>query len=173
MLALYSFLVLHSSMTQEIQSFDKSLSTVSESKREHLSLIPPVPNPKWPPWAIEFLEARLLVTTDKAAAAAVNRSYQSIYEACLRYSDLEVALQRVREYQDRVVVALMEEPTIARAIQSDPADRMSGTLAMFHLKARDEKYRDKQALRSPVINIVFGAGFGEDVTGGGRPSGGA
>ncbi len=157
-------------MTQEIQSFGKSLPTESEEKKEHLSLIPVEPNPRWPSWAIDFLKARLEVTTDKEAAAMVDRTYQSVYEACLRYSDLEVALQRVREYQDRVVVALMEEPTIARAIKSDPADRMSGTLAMFHLKARDEKYRDKQALRPPTINILFGTGFGEQ--GGGGPSSG-
>ena len=119
-------------------------------------LIPSTPNPKWPLWALDYLEARLVCRTDGAASNKLGLTFEAVYAQRLKHPDFEEAVQRVRQAADAQIVSKIEDKTLARAIKSDPDDRMSAPLGMFHLKARDHRYRDHAEPSAPTINIVMG-----------------
>ena len=119
-------------------------------------LIPSKPNPKWPNWALDYLEARLVCRTDGAASNKIGLTFEAVYAQRLKHADFDAAVQKVRQAADARIVSGIEDKTLARALKSDPDDRMSATLGLAHLKARDHRYRDHAAPQAPTINIVMG-----------------
>lgn len=125
------------------------------------SLLPSVPKPAWPIWALDYLKAMLDTRTDGAAANAVGITYRSVYEQRLRHKDFDAAVLKVRRYRDSLIVDSLEEVGLRRALEGGTDDRMSASLNMFHLKARDHRYKDQAPGQGPgVINITFGAAIG-------------
>ncbi|TKJ32181.1 MAG: hypothetical protein CEE38_23555 [Planctomycetes bacterium B3_Pla] len=134
----------------------KSLNVAGKEENVLKTLIPLEPKPKWPNWSLDYLRAVIECRTDGAAARKIGLSYQTVYEARLSQADFAAAWDACRKYRDSLIVSDLEDVTLSRALVSDPNDRMSATLALAHLKARDDKYKDKQAGHAPVINITLG-----------------
>lgn len=127
-----------------------------DSKDVLKSLIPLDPKPKWPNWSIDYLRAVIECRTDGEAARRIGLSYQTVYEARLSQADFAAAWDNCRKYRDSLIVSDLEDVTLSRALKADPADRMSATLALAHLKARDDKYKDKQQMGGVAIQINLG-----------------
>jgi len=120
------------------------------------ALIPLESKPKWPNWSLDYLRAVIKCRTDGEAARRIGLSYQTVYEARLSLADFAAAWDDCRKYRDSLIVSDLEDVGLTRALACDPDDRMSASLNMFHLKARDDKYKDKQQLGQVAINITLG-----------------
>lgn len=128
-----------------------------------ISLLPEIPNTRWPPWCMDYLKALIAddVYTLGGAARIVDRHPMTIWETIQRYKDFAQAVERIKQYRDWWVLESLERGTLKRALECDPADRQSAWLSIQHLKARDHRYRDHGMPQSAgVINITFGAAIG-------------
>lgn len=129
-----------------------------QGSRENVlkTLIPLTPKPHWPNWGLDYLKSLLCTRTDGAAAIRIGITFQAVYEHRLKIADFERAVQACRKYRNVKIVSDIEDATLPRALKGDPKDRMSASLGMFHLKALDDIYKDKQAGHAPIININLG-----------------
>jgi len=119
-------------------------------------LIPLKPKLHWPNWSLDYLKAVIACRTDGAAARKIGLSYQTVYEARLSSADFATAWDACRNYRNSKIVNDLEDKSLARALECDPKDRMSASLNMFHLKARDDRYKDKAAALIGGITINLG-----------------
>ncbi len=135
----------------------------------HTSLIPLTPKPGWPSWGLDYLreqirldgKGRLVHRSLGAASNAIGVSYQAVYLQRLNDPAFGKYVEAGIRYRDTLVVDTIEDVTLARAIKSDPEDRMSATLGLAHLKARDSRYKDNAAPIAPTINITVGFTIGQ------------
>lgn len=128
-----------------------------ESKENVLkSLIPSEPKKDWLPWFVKYLQALMKRNTDLEAVADIGLNPRTVWEAMMNHVDFAQAVDRVKIHRDWMIQSKIEKSTISRAIKGDSSDRSSATLGIFHLKARDDKYKDKRDSTPTVINITMG-----------------